>query len=170
MNSGMETDNRLFSHEFSTGNRRMLFGAILSVALAAVVAPIGLAHAIKEFLVGSPAGLVGLGIAAFVVWCSFRMTSDWFHPKKWSIELSEASLTWRTPDSSHEITVADIKAIELLNGFDMPRLSVTKRDGQTIRIHPNCLGDLARLAIEIRNHFPEIRLEFSGSGAKAVRT
>ena len=71
---GMATDNRLFRHEFSTRSRRMLFAAILSLALAAVVVPIGLALAISGFREGSPAGLIGLGIAVFVGCGSGKMT------------------------------------------------------------------------------------------------
>ena len=109
----------MFRYEFSTGSLHAIVGAGLGLTGAAISGAMWLGMAWKEYWAGNlPAVVVGVSCAAFVGFCAIKMTWDWFYPKKWSIELTDTSLSWKTPTSMHQVKLDDIEVITLVDSGD----------------------------------------------------
>lgn len=159
----------IFHYEFSTGSREMFFAVLCGFSLATVGIPIGLAIAWKEFSSGSPAGIFGLMFAGFLAFASIRLAWDWYRPKAWSLSLSETCISWQAPDGIQSVPLNEIKSIKIANDPDVSHMWITLLNSQTRSVHPNCLGSLEILALDLHEHVPRIQVDFSGPGWKRLR-
>jgi len=162
----LEDPEPVFSFEFSTGSRQMLF-SIICIGI-----PLCLVLSVMAIATWQSTDWFAIAFTTFIATgcsCGFaKMAWDWKYPKRWGITLTHDSLCWFTPQKAEQLPLDSIATISVDDRGDIPRMAVATTVDKPTEIYPNCLGDLLDFCRRISEIRPDIGLKYRGPGAKKL--